>query len=190
MSGDEATGTLVLVVGPSGAGKDTLIAHAKAALDDRFVFPRRVVTRASSPWEEHDSVEPAEFDRMEAAGAFALSWRAHGFAYGIPAAIRDDLRAGRTVVVNVSRGIVPQARAELPRVSVIVVTAPADVISARLSARGRDAGVASRRERAGIEVPLGANDTVVDNSGDLAPAQAHFLAAVMAAATSLRAVQR
>ena len=39
-------------------------------------------------------------------GDFAFWWEAHGLKYALPAAIDDDIRAGRTVVCNVSRGIV------------------------------------------------------------------------------------
>jgi len=58
-------GRLVLVVGPSGAGKDTLLRLAQAACaDDRnVVFPRRVVTRESSEAEDNISVSPDEFRR-------------------------------------------------------------------------------------------------------------------------------
>ena len=79
---------LVLVVGPSGAGKDTLINAAREALagDRRFAFPRRVVTRpAVAALEDHDSVTRAEFALQEANGAYALSWEAHGLHYGLPA---------------------------------------------------------------------------------------------------------
>ena len=49
-------GRLVLVVGPSGAGKDTLIAGArvKCLNNPTIVFPRRVVTRAASVAEDND----------------------------------------------------------------------------------------------------------------------------------------
>ncbi|MBN9309568.1 MAG: phosphonate metabolism protein/1,5-bisphosphokinase (PRPP-forming) PhnN, partial [Devosia sp.] len=74
-------GALVLVVGPSGAGKDTLIGAAKTALagDPRFTFPRRVVTRqAMVELEDHDSIDAVEFSRQKLRGAYALDWEAHG----------------------------------------------------------------------------------------------------------------
>lgn len=67
-------GRLVLVVGPSGAGKDTVIAGVKAACRDNLavVFPRRVVTRASSDAEDHDTLAPADFDQAIEEGAFSF----------------------------------------------------------------------------------------------------------------------
>ena len=116
----------VLVVGPSGAGKDTLINAAKAELatDPRFVFPRRVVTRpAVASLEDHDSVTPTEFALQEANGAYALSWEAHGLQYGLPGSILDDIAAGRVVVMNSSRAMVGTARAKFPGTVVVLIGA-------------------------------------------------------------------
>ena len=57
-------GRLVLVVGPSGAGKDTLLDLARAMLrnDASVVFSRRVVTRAAAG-EPHDTMDPDAFER-------------------------------------------------------------------------------------------------------------------------------
>ena len=119
-------GRLVLVVGPSGAGKDTLIAGAKAALagDRRFVFPRRVVTRPTmAALEDHESVSPEAFAAARAAGAYALDWEAHGLGYGLPASLVDDIAAGRVVVFNGSRAMVPAAQAKFPGVQVLLIEA-------------------------------------------------------------------
>ena len=74
-------GLFVLVVGPSGAGKDTLLdgARAHAACAQRFHFARRVITRpAGAPGEDHDSQSEADFAQREAQGGFLITWRAHG----------------------------------------------------------------------------------------------------------------
>ena len=93
-------GRLILVVGASGVGKDTLIVGARAACaaEPSVVFPRRVVTRAATAAEDHDSISEEAFRRAAAAGDFALWWEAHGLCYGIPSTITDDIRAGRRVV--------------------------------------------------------------------------------------------
>ena len=150
MTGDDATqapGTLVLVAGPSGAGKDTLLAGARARLahDPGVVFVRRTITRAADAGgEAHDPMTPEAFAEAEAAGAFALSWRAHGLAYGLPAAIGKDLAAGRVVVANVSRTVADEARARWPRVLAVLITASPDILARRLAARGREGGQALR----------------------------------------------
>lgn len=134
------TGALVLVVGPSGAGKDTLIAGAKAELagDARFVFPRRVVTReAVAALEDHDSVAPEVFAAEQARGAYALDWQAHGLSYGLPISLEAAMAEGRVVVANVSRHVVPAALTKYGNGHVLLVTARPEIRAARLAGRGR-----------------------------------------------------
>lgn len=131
---------LVLVVGPSGAGKDTLLdaVRAKLAGHDRIRFARREITRAATPGgEDHVAVDLAHFIQKRDAGGYALWWEAHGLAYGIGSDILGDLAAGRTVVASVSRAIVPDAASRFA-VKVVEITAPPEVLATRLAARGRE----------------------------------------------------
>jgi ribose 1,5-bisphosphokinase len=172
-------GRLVLVVGPSGAGKDTLIELARGLLrdDTSVVFPRRVVTRAASAAEAHDTMDKEAFDRAARSGGFALTWDAHGLRYGIPIGIDADIRAARTVVCNVSRTIIIPARARYADVFVALVTAPAEVLAARLAARGRDGDIAQRLARADAFADIVA-DCVIANTGAPADGAAALMAAV------------
>lgn len=166
-------GRLVLVVGPSGAGKDSLLREAAQTLaaDRHIIFPRRVITRLShDEAEAHDSLTVEEFIEAREQGLFALLWQAHGLHYGIPASLLDELKAGRTAAVNVSRAIITQAAARFANVAVINVTAPAEVIAARLAQRGREApaDIAQRIAReaprydASIETLTIVNDTTLE----------------------------
>ncbi|WP_338045146.1 phosphonate metabolism protein/1,5-bisphosphokinase (PRPP-forming) PhnN [Paracraurococcus ruber] len=146
---------LVGVVGPSGAGKDTLLAGARAALaaEPRIRWVRRVITRpAEAGGEDHEALDPAAFAARREAGGFALWWEAHGLLYGIPRAIEADLRAGRVVVANLSRGVLAEAAARYPLL-VLEVTVPPALRAARLARRGREdaADIAARLAR---EAPL------------------------------------
>ena len=102
-------GRLILVVGPSGAGKDTLLGLAKAACaDDRnIVFPRRVITREASASEDNEEVEPGRLPgrRWRATNSPCIGKRT-AIAMRLSRAIDDDIRAGRTVVANVSRTVI------------------------------------------------------------------------------------
>ena len=136
------------MVGPSGAGKDALIAGARRILsgDDRFDFPRREVTRPPGlPGEDYLAVSPEEFERREVVGGYCLSWRAHGLAYGVPCEVREHVAAGRRAVVNGSRTVVEHARRDFSRVRVLHVTAPPELLAARLQQRGREDAEAIRR---------------------------------------------
>jgi ribose 1,5-bisphosphokinase len=173
----------VLVVGPSGAGKDTLIDLARAARkhDASVIFARRVVTRAPSAAEAHDTMEADAFERAARAGAFALTWDAHDLRYGIPAAIDADIRAGRTVVCNVSRAIVADARKRYADVLVALVTAPPEVLAARLAARARgsDGDIARRLARSDGFAAFAA-DCVIENVGTPEAGAAALMVAIAA----------
>lgn len=169
----ERRGVLFLVVGPSGVGKDSVLDGARAALaaDHGFLFPRRTITRpADAGGELHDAMTPQAFEAAEAAGAFCLSWRAHGLAYGIPRAVADALAAGRSVVVNVSRTVIDQARRELAPVRVLAITASPEALAARLRGRGRESEdeIARRLARAAAFAVAGEDVITLSNDGALA----------------------
>jgi ribose 1,5-bisphosphokinase len=154
---------LLLVVGPSGAGKDTVLSLARAELadDPRFRFVRRVITRpADAGGEDHEAVSEAEFAKR----SFVLRWQVHGLHYGIPLNIIEDLRRGIVVVANVSRSVVTEVAERFPS-RVIRITAPPAILAQRLAARGREKpeDVANRLAR---EIPIPAHvavDTVVND---------------------------
>jgi ribose 1,5-bisphosphokinase len=162
-------GRLVLVVGPSGAGKDTLINLARTACagDANIVFPRRVVTRRASAFEDNEEMDALAFRRALADGQFALHWEAHGHFYGLPLSINDDIRAGRTVVVNVSRSVLSLMQRLYEHIVVVAITAPADVLAARLATRARssDADLGERLHRVADDATVVPDVTII-NVGD------------------------
>ncbi|HEY0236272.1 MAG TPA: phosphonate metabolism protein/1,5-bisphosphokinase (PRPP-forming) PhnN [Afipia sp.] len=172
-------GRLVLVVGPSGAGKDTLIGMARAACagDGSVVFPRRVVTRQASAFENNETVSEVQFGQMLARGDFAFQWEAHGLRYGLPRSIVDDVCVGRAVVVNVSRTMIDLARRSYANVTTVLVTAPRDMLARRLAMRSR-ASDGQLDKRVLRVVPSGAPDVIIENIGLAEDAARELLAVI------------
>ena len=177
-------GCMVAVVGPSGAGKDTLMAHAAYFFKGRddVVFVRRVITRdAAAGGEDHDGVCEEEFEALEKTGRFAVSWAAHGLRYGIPAETRDAVSAGRLVIANGSRSALPKFKAAYPSLLVINVTASPDVLAARLAARGRETReeILRRLERSSLSVSGDYRVVTIDNSGSVETAGRALIEALL-----------
>lgn len=179
----DGSGPMVLVVGPSGGGKDTLLDGARAALagDPRFAFVRRCITRpAGAGGEIHEALHERDFAAREIEGAFALSWRANDLKYGLPrAAIEPVIGRGDCAIANASRGIVEEARSVFRDLRVVLVTASPDILARRLAGRGRETeqDIAARLVRGGAFDTTGC-DVVIRNDGAPAAAVAAFVTAL------------
>lgn len=131
-------GRLIAVVGPSGVGKDSVMAALAAARPDLHLV-RRVITRAADAGGEcFDAAHPTDFAQRRDAGGFSLSWGAHGLFYGIPASVDEVLAGGQDALVNLSRGVLDQARALFQPFVVLSLVADPHVLAQRLAARGRE----------------------------------------------------
>ncbi len=171
------TGRLIYLIGPSGSGKDSVLDAARVTLAGQGCrVARRVITRsAEASGESAEAVSAEEFARREAQGEFAMSWYANGLSYGIPAAIDDWLAGGDDVLVNGSRGYLPEARRRYPHLLAVLLTVEDETLRQRLHARGRESAeeIEARLARnAGFADTLLAGENpdlcLLDNSGSLA----------------------
>lgn len=169
-------GRLVYIMGPSGAGKDAVLQGLVDLMgDDACYLAPRLVTRPSFQREAHSvAVSAAEFGQLEARGELALAWRAHGLAYGVPSLINDRLQAGCDVLVNGSRGYLPEACRRYRNLWPVLLTVDSDLLHQRLTRRGREgkAQIHARLERnsqfAALPRHAGANPVLtIDNSGPI-----------------------
>jgi len=184
-------GTLFFVVGPSGSGKDSLIDGAKTALEPtgRYVFARRVITRpAGSAGEDHESATEEEFARNLAVGNFLIAWNAHGLRYGLPASLMAALGRGQNVIANGSRVVIAELVERVPRLVVVEVTVPPELLAARIAGRGRETGAAidQRVARNVAPWPSSVKTVTVRNNATIAVGIERFLAALETFANTMR----
>ena len=161
-------GCWVMLCGPSGAGKDSVLSWAQAALEhhSRVRFARRLVTRAAHPGSDHDEIGRAAFQALRQGGGLAWHWEAHGFDYGVRSSYAADVADGRVVVVNGSRAHL-LGLAQREDVRRVLVTAPAALLQARLNARGREEAqaVALRLARNAALAPPAAEIEIRNDAG-------------------------
>lgn len=178
-------GAFMAIVGPSGAGKDSLIDYVRAQFDDNrtMLVARRLITRpADAGGEAHEAVTPAEFANRQHTGTLALAWQAHGLSYGIPAGVDQAVMNGTIVMANLSRSVLSEAAARYQRFVVVNVTADPAILAERLAHRGRESvdDIARRLKRAAALDVDPAIIFTLDNSGPL-QAAGERLAVLLAA---------
>jgi guanylate kinase len=153
------SGLLLVLSGPSGAGKTT-ITHA---VEQKFggVFSVSATTRAPGPGEVHGRdylfITPEQFQRwidekkfLEYAQVFGRSW------YGTPRdPVEAELHKGRLVILDIDVQGALQVKRALPNALMVFVTAPDEsALRQRLIQRGRDepAAIQRRLEEARKEI--------------------------------------
>jgi ribose 1,5-bisphosphokinase len=164
---------LVYVMGPSGAGKDSVLLAARKQLSpaERVIIAHRYITRpADGGAENHVALSAGEFESRRAAGLFAFHWQAHGFRYAIGAEIELWQRAGFTVVVSGSREHFTTWQPRPADVVPVMITASSDTLRGRLAARDREnaAAMTERLQRAADYKVDDHRLVLIDNSGALA----------------------
>lgn len=94
-------GKLIWLMGPSGSGKDSLLAELRLREQTQLLVAHRYITRdASAGSENHIALSEREFFTRAGQNLLALSWHANGLYYGVGIEIDLWLHAGFDVVVN------------------------------------------------------------------------------------------
>ena len=180
-------GWFVAIVGPSGAGKDTIMnaVHEVLKNNPEFLFVRRIITRKAgiNSFNDHDEtsqnignednigVSLEKFFELSQKASFSLQWFAHGIHYGLPMGIVDEVHKGKIVIANVSRAELEHAKELFGKVYVIEINAPIEILKERLLGRKREkiTDIEERLKRANIpiQLPEGSKYCYIDNSGNV-----------------------
>ena len=171
----DGLGMLIVIVGPSGSGKDTLINWLKDEVghDQRFLFVQRTITRvADGQTENHDAVSVFEFLDMAASGAFAVTWEAHGLHYGLGIAALRHVQSGGISIVNGSRRALGHIKAKFPNMMVIQLEVDHDILATRLTSRGRETNdqIEQRLDQIDLPIERRYQPHKIDNSGNITDA--------------------
>jgi ribose 1,5-bisphosphokinase len=173
-------GTLFLIVGNSGSGKDSIISGVikeRSSNLKQVYAPKRYITRPPSEFERNNSVTIKEFKNLEEKGEFALSWHIYELDYGIPKDIEEWLEKGHPVIVNVSRTVIEVARKKYKNTKVVFIEVPFEITLQRIRDRKRESvELLNRRiERARKNQKLSTADFSVNNSEELDDAISQLL---------------
>ena len=125
---------IILIVGASGVGKDSLIKEAKKELKEEFNFIRRYITRKPDKNEKNYFLENSAFKLLKKNDYFVSSWEAHDNFYGIS---KNSIK-NRLNIISISRSKISDFEKNFEKVYVINITLNKEELKNRLIKRGRE----------------------------------------------------
>jgi len=158
----EGTGLLFLLVGPSGAGKNTLLNRVLDQIADCTQMPT-ATTRASRLGEiegqHHFFLTDDRFDQLAAQNAF-VEWQfVHGKRYGtLKATVEGGFRDGKCYIADVEVMGAELLKKQYPDNVILIFITPSSLtdLEQRIKARGAitDEEMRDRLQRAQVELPF------------------------------------
>jgi len=125
---------IILIVGASGVGKDSLIKEAEKELKKEFNFIRRYINRKPDENEKNYFLEDSAFKLLKENDYFVSFWEAHGNFYGIS---NESIRKGINII-SISRSKISDFERVFDNVYVINITLNKEELINRLTKRGRE----------------------------------------------------
>ena len=143
-------GMLLVISGPSGTGKGTLIKRLMDE-DSSLVFSVSATTRAPRPGEidgvHYHFVTNEQYDQLVAENAFVEYANVHGNRYGtLRSEVYQRLERGENVVLDIDvQGALNVIASEKEKVSIFILPPSMKVLRERLTGRGTETEEAVER---------------------------------------------
>jgi len=152
---------LVIISGPSGVGKDTIIqALRERPRDPDYHYVVTCTTRARRPGEidgvSYQFLTPEAFHSLRERGGLLEANEVHGNWYGTPRAqVREALAAGHDVILKIDVQGAQQVKERVPNALLVFVVPPSlEALFGRLRARATETAdqLELRQRNAAIEL--------------------------------------
>ncbi len=123
---------IVLIVGASGVGKDTLLRNIKNKIKVNLV--KRYITRLPDKNETNYFLQEEAFKILEKNNFFISTWNAHNYFYGIAKnSITEELN-----IISISRAKIKDFEKQYKKVYTINITLNKNDLKQRLEKRDRE----------------------------------------------------
>lgn len=163
---------IVLIVGPSGVGKDTLLRKLKSRVNIDINFVNRYITRLPDKNESNYYLDDYAFELLKHNGLFISTWSAHDNLYGIA---KNSIQNGLNII-SISRSKIRDFENYIDNVYTINITVPKDILRHRLETRGRENSLEIEKRLNRSYEKIEANRLIeFDNSKDIETSAKDFI---------------